>query len=298
MKNLVSNNSPTHNSFITHTWNPSTGCFHNCVYCMARALAKRFALGQAYVDEHSKISYAKSNYMILVCDKADLFGMSTPDQWIINILKDIKEADSRITLIFLTKNPTRFHTYLSMFSENCLLGATIETNRDEGYEKYSDAPKPSERYKAMKSLTFPRKFISIEPIMDFDNDIFQRWMLDIAPERVVVGYESRSVEASKIEGRVVETKKMYCWNCKKIVKVVEGHIVPEIGDIAPDTTTVAYCSKCDAILDPEMITCYLCKVYSKTFFTVLMMHGGEMYHTLCRDCREVATEVKRRRFSV
>lgn len=284
--------------FITHTWNPAIGCLHNCVYCMAREMSKRFALGAAYADEHSKLGYAESNSVILVCDKADLFGSWYSDDGIIDILKAIRETEQGITFLLLTKNPMRFHNYLNMFSENCLLGSTIETNRDKDYEKYSSAPKPSERYNAMKSLNFPRKFISIEPIMDFDNDIFSRWMLDIAPEHVDVGYEPRSVEAPKYEDEMEEMKKVYCWNCNKNVKVVEAYIVPEIGDIAPEQPIVAHCSRCDAILKPEIITCYLCKDYIKTFYSGLIMHGGLMYHALCLKCRKVAEEVKRNRFNL
>lgn len=284
--------------FITHTWNPVIGCLHNCIYCMGRGMAKRFAEGSQYADKYSKLYNAKSNSFVLVCDKADLFGNWTPDEWIINVINDIKETDQRITFLFLTKNPARFHDFINLFPENCLLGATIETNRDGEYEKYSKAPKPSERYRAMKSLDFPRKFISIEPMMDFDTEIFQKWIRDIAPEKVIVGAEPLSIDAHKREEGVEEKKEIYCWNCKKDVKVIEAKIVPEIGDIASEPPIVAYCPTCYAILEPKMTTCYLCKIFVKTFYTGLMMHGGEMYHALCWECREIAKEVKASRFNL
>lgn len=45
-----------------------------------------------------------------------------------------------------SKTPSCFQKYLSFLPENTYLLTTLETNRDEGYEKISKAPKPSERY--------------------------------------------------------------------------------------------------------------------------------------------------------
>ncbi len=48
----------------------------------------------------------------------------------------------------------------------------------------------AERAKAMIDLQYDRKFISIEPIMDFDLEIFAKWIEDIAPIHVAVGYDN------------------------------------------------------------------------------------------------------------
>ncbi len=56
------------------------------------------------------------------------------------------------------------------------LGATIESNRDYGVSK---APSPMERYEAMSAIEWCMKFLSIEPIMDFDFEEFSMWIKDI-----------------------------------------------------------------------------------------------------------------------
>lgn len=282
--------------FITHTWNPVIGCLHNCVYCMARGMAKRFAEGSLYADKYSRLSNAKGGSFILLCDKADLFGNWASDEWIKNVINAVRDADPSITFLFLTKNPTRYHDFVNMFPENCLLGATIETNRDEEYEKYSKAPKPSERNTAMKNLNFPRKFISIEPVMDLDPDIFENWIRKIAPEMSVIGYEPRPSDLLKAE-MIEEKNEMYCWNCGMAMRVGRVKVVSEVGDKVPEPSLVTCCLECGAILEPKLITCYLCKNYSKTFYTGLFMHGGLMYHALCEKCRETVKRVVHRRWA-
>jgi hypothetical protein len=50
----------------------------------------------------------------------------------------------------------------------------------------------ADRASAMMDLKYDRKFISIEPVMDFDLGIFDRWIEEIAPIRVAVGYDNWS----------------------------------------------------------------------------------------------------------
>lgn len=44
------------------TWNPVTGCFHNCTYCYARSIAKRFALEDLPTSETIGVK-TKNTYM-------------------------------------------------------------------------------------------------------------------------------------------------------------------------------------------------------------------------------------------
>ena len=71
---------------------------------------------------------------------------------------------------------------------------TLETNRDEGYERVSKAPVPSVRFKDFYELDFPRKVVTIEPVMDFDLDEFFEWMMKLKDqgslEYVWFGYNS------------------------------------------------------------------------------------------------------------
>lgn len=52
--------------------------------------------------------------------------------------------------------------------ENIILGATIETDRGEGYAETSSAPLPSERTEATKALEWLRKVVVIEPVLDLE----------------------------------------------------------------------------------------------------------------------------------
>ncbi|GAH95428.1 unnamed protein product, partial [marine sediment metagenome] len=96
--------------------------------------------------------------------------------------------------------------------ENVYLGTTIETNdyfyklivpkevatsageiiaiREEN--KITDAPAPFSRYEAMidPGLKQFRKFVSIEPIMDFDLETMLNWMNEIAPAIIEVGADN------------------------------------------------------------------------------------------------------------
>lgn len=84
--------------------------------------------------------------------------------------------------LFCTKNPAR---YLSLeFPDNCVLGATIESDVIYSGTK---APSPMSRYKAMVQLKHLHKFISIEPVMKFDLSTMVYWMSRIGPEIVEIG---------------------------------------------------------------------------------------------------------------
>ena len=121
----------------------------------------------------------------------DMFADFIPDNWIKQVLNHIRqfpEAD----FLFMTKNPKRYLELLPFIPMNTILGATIETTNDEivQTDKISIAPLPSERYEAMKSLDWKRKIVSIEPILDFDVTIFVKWIHDINPFIVYVGYDN------------------------------------------------------------------------------------------------------------
>jgi hypothetical protein len=62
---------------------------------------------------------------------------------------------------------------------------------DEGYRQISKAPLPSVRYEQFRALDYPRKVVTIEPVLDFDLEIFADWIKSINPEYVWIGYNSR-----------------------------------------------------------------------------------------------------------
>ena len=182
--------------FVTETWNPVIGCLHNCTYCWARRLANgklRKLLPKVYGDGFKpKLIPERLNRrfkpgsLVFVVDMGDLWGDWVPRNWILRVLQTIRRSPGA-TFLFMTKNPKRYHEFVDLFPENVIAGCTIETNRDYGVSK---APKPYERYVAMRDLPWEHKFISVEPIMDFDFQMFVKWIKDIGPELVCVGYDN------------------------------------------------------------------------------------------------------------
>ena len=185
----------------TKTWNPFVGCHHNCIYCKPsfQAQLKRWAkkncqkcynfIPHLQPERLNKIPSAK---IIFVCGDGDI--AFCPEDYVFNIIEKIKEHNRRCphkTYYFQSKRPECFEPFLEEFPENVILLTTLETNRDEGYEKISKAPKPSERFKQFLKLDYPRKVVTVEPVMDFDLEVFVDWIEQINPEYVWFGFNSR-----------------------------------------------------------------------------------------------------------
>lgn len=193
---LNAKNSSRMFSAVSKTWNPVTGCQHNCTYCWARRLAetklkntRRYRNGFKPAFHRFELSRELSEGIVFVTDMGDLFGEWVPKEWILEIIGYTRKYSSTFFL-FLTKNPSRYHEFMNLFPENAVLGATIETNRDELTRNISKAPPPSERYQSMKKLNWPLKFISVEPVLDFDLEVFTSWIRDIDPFLIYVGYDN------------------------------------------------------------------------------------------------------------
>ncbi|MCJ7813110.1 hypothetical protein MUP95_07330, partial [bacterium] len=115
-------------------------------------------------------------------------------EYTLKIIQSIKEHNKRCpykTIYFQSKRPEYFQPFSTQFPDNVILLTTLETNRDSGYRKVSKAPLPSERYRQFLNLRYPRKVLTIEPVMDFDINVFSRWIIDLRPAYVYLGYNSR-----------------------------------------------------------------------------------------------------------
>lgn len=126
------------------TWNPVTGCLHDCEYCYARRIANRFggidpnnngSINTAHLepqtlnepvkeggrtwpypfeftptfhryrlDEPTKKTKGQN---IFVCSMADLFGDWVPQEWIREVYEACTKAEWH-NYLFLTKNPERY----------------------------------------------------------------------------------------------------------------------------------------------------------------------------------------------
>lgn len=126
--------------YLDYTWNPITGCLHNCPYCYAEKITKRFGsnyindgalhyLGEPMykttrddgmmidpypfgfaptfhryrLDEPQKV---KKPSVIGVVYMGDLFGDWVPDEWTEEVFAACEAAPWH-TYVFLTKNPEK-----------------------------------------------------------------------------------------------------------------------------------------------------------------------------------------------
>jgi len=179
------------------TWNPYGGlCLYACKYCYVRnkigPWLKRMGIlkyvGKPRLIEHelkTPLIKPKDGKVIFVCSNNDLFGDWVPSKDIVRILLHCCEYDNEY--LFQSKNPGRFNDFIEYFPERSILGTTLETNR---FNKFSKAPAIYSRYRWMADLDYPRKMVSIEPIMDFDVDILTMMIRKIKPEFVSIGADS------------------------------------------------------------------------------------------------------------
>jgi protein gp37 len=139
------------------TWNPVTGCLHDCSYCYARRLTVRFpanfpagftpAFHPGRLGQPCRV---KRSSRVFVCSMADLFGAWVPDEWISAVFETVR-ACPRHTFQFLTKNPERYTAF--DLPENAWYGATV------------DGASEVHRIDALRRLE-GTTFVSFEPLVE------------------------------------------------------------------------------------------------------------------------------------
>jgi len=212
-------------NIVDTSWNPITGCLHWCQYCWARDVAlnssyfkrsRRYSDGFVPQINNDVFRMKFKRGVIFVCDMGDIFSPEVQSSWIQRVFNHISNFPNTYFL-FLTKNPSRFKEFLDKVPHNAILGTTLETNKDDLYAEYhiSGAPLPSERYMAMKEIDWPLKFVSIEPILDFDLETFVGWIKEIKPFLVYVGYDNHEWRLpepplEKTRNLIRELKKFTC----------------------------------------------------------------------------------------
>jgi hypothetical protein len=120
----------------------------------------------------------------------DLFADAVPLEWIDRILTHC-DAWPQNEYIFQTKNPRRIEKGVWIFPPRCLIGVTVETNRENDL---GGAPRRRCRLTALAGFD-PRftskRFVTIEPIMDFDLEKFARLLIEAKPDFINIGADSK-----------------------------------------------------------------------------------------------------------
>jgi len=155
----------------------------------------------------------KDGSFVFVQDMSDLFTETVPREYIVKVLEYIKKFPNT-TFLLLTKNPDRYRyfawRYLSRAPHNIICGCTVES--DICYPEITKAPDPRYRLNYMTTLDVPRKMISIEPIMDFNLDLFVYTIWLINPEFVYIGFDNHNNDLpepsiEKVDKLITELKK-------------------------------------------------------------------------------------------
>ena len=191
------------------TWNPAVGCGFNCIYCQPsfqRVVARSTKQSgvncddclKYYPHEHpERLSRIPSNDIIFAFGNGDIsfYREAFVEKAIDELINNLHRSKKSKIVYFQSKDPQCFTKYLGKLKsieDSVVLLTTLETNRDEAYSDISKAPAPSIRYKAFLALDWKRKIVTIEPVMDFDLEIFVEWIREISPEAVYLGFNSKS----------------------------------------------------------------------------------------------------------
>lgn len=147
------------------SWNPVTGCLHNCPYCYARDIANRFfperfeptfrperltAPVNTKVPQDAEKDLGWRN--VFTCSMADLFGKWVPEEWIHAVLAQV-QANPQWNFLFLTKFPIRLAEF--EFPDNAWVGTTVDCQA-----RVKNAEESFRRVKAKV------KWLSVEPMLE------------------------------------------------------------------------------------------------------------------------------------
>lgn len=172
-------------SWVTHTWNTIKGdCSHGCTYCYM----KRFGnLKPIRLDQKEFNTDLGSGNIIFVGSSTDMFEKSVPFDWIQKTLSYCDNFDN--IYLFQTKNPARFAEF--SFPRKTRLCITLETNRYYP-EIMQLCPPPVTRAANFSSrwIDHYSKYITIEPVMEFDTDVFLEMLQQCNPTQVNIGADS------------------------------------------------------------------------------------------------------------
>ena len=171
------------------TWNLFTGCNFYCSYCWARKLAEG-KLKRSYPNGFIPTTHPdrfnrhfKPDDFVFPVSMGDI---AFAPFLILNTIIECAKRHPATKFVLCSKDPVRYRQ-AAFYPPNIYLGTTLETTEDFAV---SYAPSVKERYHEMMKLYHQHKFISIEPIMNFDLKQFVWWIEDIKPEIIEVGADN------------------------------------------------------------------------------------------------------------
>ncbi len=171
-------------AFVTHTWNPIKGeCSHDCKYCYMKVWKQK---PLRLVEKELNDDLGEGNF-IFVGSSTDMFAEDVNYGWIMRVLKICRKYHNN-TYLFQTKNPKRFNSFKSQFPPKSVFGTTLESNKEH---KISNAPSVIERATHLSDFEADSKMVTIEPITDFDLEYFMLMIMNIDPEWVNIGADSK-----------------------------------------------------------------------------------------------------------
>jgi len=159
------------------SWNPVSGCKHDCPYCYARDIAGRFYeqgfVPTLYPDRlnaprNTRVPNAAGTDIslknVFTCSMADLFGRWVPTEWIEAVLQQVRD-NPQWNFLFLTKFPKRLAEF--KFPDNAWLGTTVDCQirvkaAEDAFRKLRDEGSGGVWWLSVEPLIEPLQFSSLE----------------------------------------------------------------------------------------------------------------------------------------
>lgn len=180
------------------------GCRFNCCYCAFRnTLSRSKCQDDRTFKPHAHLEVlqktppkTKEGEFVTIGMNGDISFLNIKNGELLAILDYCCKWKDR-TFLLQSKDPEFFHEFVC--PENVILGTTMETNRftfprnpsmHGSYRSISEAPSINDRFDSMYELK-AKKVITIEPILDFDHEPFLNAIIDLKPEWVWIGYDSK-----------------------------------------------------------------------------------------------------------
>ena len=173
--------------WVTHMWSPIVGCSHQCSYCYVRNRFRDLP-AEASLKPRPWPSLG-SGRTIFVGHLCDMFAEGVEDGMIKSVLDHCLSYPGN-DYVFQSKNVAGVIGWRKWLPLNRMIGTTIETNRQDIISSISKAPAAIDRAEGLRRID-GRKFLTIEPIMDFDIGPLCDLIAYAQPDFVNIGADSK-----------------------------------------------------------------------------------------------------------